>query len=203
VPADKSTITPLVRREMRRRYGLVLLEPFGLNNTYAPSLTQETARRFQLRKCSDLRRTPELRVVIDQSFLTRPDGWPGFVKQYQLNFDRPPIQVSPNLLYKALEQKEAELVIGFATAWQIQAMNLAILEDDQGYFPSYHAAPLIREDVLERYPALGDALRLLAGQIDDRTMSKLNYEVAVQKRSDADVAREFLQQKGLLRGRTP
>jgi osmoprotectant transport system permease protein len=36
VPADKSTITPLVRREMQARFGLVLLEPFGLNNTYAP-----------------------------------------------------------------------------------------------------------------------------------------------------------------------
>jgi glycine betaine/choline ABC-type transport system substrate-binding protein len=30
VPADKSTITDLVRKEMQRKHGLVLLEPFGL-----------------------------------------------------------------------------------------------------------------------------------------------------------------------------
>jgi glycine betaine/choline ABC-type transport system substrate-binding protein len=80
VPADKSTITRLVRDEMNRRYGLVLLDTFGLNNTYAPTVTQETARRYGLRKISDLQRVPQLRVVIDLSFLDRPDGWKGLVR---------------------------------------------------------------------------------------------------------------------------
>ncbi len=75
VPADKSTITALVRDEMRSRYGLVLLETFGLNNTYAPCVTQATARQHRLQKISDLRRVPQLRVVVDLSFLERPDGW--------------------------------------------------------------------------------------------------------------------------------
>jgi osmoprotectant transport system permease protein len=199
VPQDKSTITALVRDQMRKRYGLVLLEPFGLNNTYAPSVTQETARRYGLRKISDLQRTPQLRVVIDLSFLTRPDGWKGLIEKYQLRFDNAPMQVSPNLLYKALEQNEADLVIGFATDWQIQAMNLVVLDDDRGYFPSYHAAPLVREDVLKRHPALSGALHQLAGQIDDAAMRQLNYQVAVERRSVAEVAREFLRRKGIVR----
>jgi osmoprotectant transport system permease protein len=198
VPADKSAITGLVRQEVRRRFGLVLLEPFGLNNTYAPCVTRETARRYRLRKVSDLRRTPRLRVVIDLSFLTRPDGWQGMVDRYDLHFDKEPRQVSPNLLYKALEQKEADLVIGFATDWQIESLKLVVLEDDRGYFPSYHAAPLVREAVLERYPQLGGALNRLAGRIDDRAMRRMNYQVAVEKRSEEEVAREFLQQQGLL-----
>jgi osmoprotectant transport system permease protein len=199
VPQDKSTITALVREQMRKRYGLVLLEPFGLNNTYAPSVSQETAKRDQLRKISDLQRTPQLRVVIDLSFLTRPDGWKGLIDKYQLRFDKQPTQISPNLLYKALEQNEADLVIGFATDWQIQALKLVVLEDDRGYFPSYHAAPLVREDVLKRHPVLKEVLQRLAGQIDDAAMRQLNYQVAVEKRSEADVAREFLRRKGIVR----
>jgi osmoprotectant transport system permease protein len=199
VPQDKSTITAVVRAQMRKRYGLVLLEPFGLNNTYAPCVTQETARRYQLRNISDLQRTPQLRVVVDLSFLTRPDGWKGLIDKYELRFDNPPIQINPNLLYKALEQKEADVVIGFATDWQIQAQNLAVLEDDRGYFPSYHAAPLVREDVLKSFPALSDVLQRLAGQIDDQAMRQLNYQVAVEKRSETDVAREFLRRKGIVR----
>jgi osmoprotectant transport system permease protein len=198
VPANKSSITSLVREGMRRRYGLVLLEPFGLNNTYAPCVTQETSTRHALRKISDLRHTPRLQVVIDLSFLTRPDGWKGMIEKYQLHFEKPPIQVSPNLLYKALEQKEADVVIGFATDWQIAAFNLVVLEDDLDYFPNYHGAPLVREDVLKRYPAVGEALRRLAGQIDDQSMRQLNYEVAVRKRSETDVAREFLRRKGIV-----
>jgi osmoprotectant transport system permease protein len=199
VPQDKSTITAVVREEMRKRYDLVLLEPFGLNNTYAPCVTHETAKRYGLRKISDLQRTPQLRVVIDLSFLTRPDGWKGMIEKYQLRFDKAPTQVSPNLLYKALEHNETDLVIGFATDWQIQALNLVVLDDDRGYFPSYHAVPLIREDVLKRYPALSDVLNRLAGQIDDVAMRQLNYQVAVERRSETEVVREFLLRKGLVR----
>jgi osmoprotectant transport system permease protein len=198
VPADKSTITDLVRREMRLRHHLVLLEPFGLNNTYAPCVTKETARRHRLERISDLRRASELRVVIDLSFLTRPDGWKGLVDKYSLRFDRPPRQVSPNLLYEALKQKEADLVIGFATDWQIQAFDLVVLQDDLGYFPNYHAAPLVREDVLQRHPQIDPALHLLAGKIDDKTMRQLNYQVAVEKKSEAEVASEFLRSHALV-----
>jgi osmoprotectant transport system substrate-binding protein/osmoprotectant transport system permease protein len=198
VPQDKSTITAVVRAEMRKRYDLVLLEPFGLNNTYAPCVTQETAKRYGLRKISDLQRTPQLRVVIDLSFLTRPDGWKGMLEKYHLRFDHAPAQISPNLLYKALEHNEADLVIGFATDWQIQALNLVVLEDDRGYFPSYHAAPLVRGDVLKRFPALTHELNRLAGQIDDAAMRQLNYQVAVQRRSEAEVVREFLLRKGIV-----
>ena len=198
VPEDKASITSLVREGIHRRYPLVLLKPFGLNNTYAPSVTQETARRYQLRKISDLQRVPQLAVVIDLSFLTRPDGWKGLLEKYELHFEKPPRQVTPNLLYRALEQKETDLVIGFATDWQIKWLNLVVLADDRGYFPSNHAAPLVREAVLLRHPQIGALLDALGGQLDDENMRKLNYEVAVNKRSEAEVAREFLRRKGLV-----
>jgi glycine betaine/choline ABC-type transport system substrate-binding protein len=198
VPPDRSQITPLVREEMRRRYGLVLLQPFGLDNTYAPSVTQETADRFHLHKISDLQRTPRLRVVVDTSFLTRPDGWSGLIKTYDLRFDIPPKQINPNLLYEAMKQHEADLVIGFATDWQIEALNLVVLADDRGYFPQYHAAPLAREDLLRRHPQIGPQLEKLGGQLDDQQMRRLNYEVSVVKRSEVAVAREFLVRKGII-----
>ncbi len=195
-PADKSAITDLVRREIARRHGLVLMETFGLNNTYAPCVTEETAKRYRLQKISDLRRVPQMRVVIDLSFKTRPDGWQGLVEKYELRFDQPPIQVNPNLLYKALEQKEADVVIGFATDWQIEKLHLVVLEDDRGYFPNYHGAPLVREAVLRDHPEIATALNLLGGKIDDAAMRRLNYQVAVERRSELEVAREFLQVLG-------
>ena len=198
VPADRTTITALVRREMQRRFGLVVLDEFGLNNTYALCVTRATADRYALRKISDLGRTPKLRLVVDFSFLTRPDGWQGLVGKYDLHFDKPPQQVSPNLLYRALEQNEADLVVGFATDWQIQSLDLVVLEDDRSYFPSYHAAPLVREEVLKRHPEVAEVLNRLAGRIDDRAMRRMNYQVAVEKRSEAEVARAFLLDQGLL-----
>ena len=80
-------------------------------------------------------------------------------------------------------------MIGFATDWQIRVLNLVVLEDDRGYFPSYHAAPLVREECSKRHPEVAAALHQLAGRIDDRTMRRLNYQVAVEKRSEAEVTR--------------
>jgi glycine betaine/choline ABC-type transport system substrate-binding protein len=201
VPEDRSIITSLVRREMQRRYGLALLQPFGLNNVYVPCVTQETSQRFGLHKISDLKRVPKFRVVIDQSFMVRPDGWKGLVEKYDLHFENPPTQVGPDFMYRAIEADKTDVVIGFATDWQIEALKLVTLDDDRGYFPSYHAAPLVRDDVLKRHPQVQAALDRLAGKIDDATMRRLNYAVAQEKRSEVDVAREFLRSKGILEER--
>jgi glycine betaine/choline ABC-type transport system substrate-binding protein len=106
--------------------------------------------------------------------------------------------VGPDLLYKALEHKEADVVIGFATDWQIQALKLVVLEDDGGYFPSYHAAPVVRAAVLRRHPVIAAALNRLGGRIDDQAMREMNYQVAVERRSEAEVAGAFLRRIGIL-----
>jgi osmoprotectant transport system permease protein len=198
VPADKSTITPLVRKEMPERFHLVFLEPFGLNNVYAPCTTRAISEKFGLRTISDLRRVPELRVVVDLEFTKRPDGWEGLVQTYDLHFRDRPTQLDPNLLYRPLETGKADVVIGFATDWQIAALDLVVLRDDRGYFPTYHAAPLVREAVLKQHPEIATVLNRLQGQIDDAAMRRLNYAVAVEHRPEMEVAREFLRERGLL-----
>ena len=103
-----------------------------------------------------------------------------------------------DLLYKALETGSADLVIGFATDWQIQSLNLVVLDDDREYFPNYHGAPLVREDFLKRHPEVADVLNRLAGRIGDEAMRRLNYQVAVEHRIETEVAREFLRKQGLV-----
>lgn len=80
------------------------------------------------------------------------------------------------------------------------ALDLVVLEDDRGYFPSHHGAPLVRASVLKRHPEIRGALEDLGGKIDDAAMRQLNYRVAVEKRSEAEVATEFLERHGLLTG---
>ena len=41
-------------------------------------------------------------------------------------------------------------------------------------------------------------LDLLAGLVDDATMQRLNFDVDEKKRRPSDVAREFLEGRGLL-----
>jgi osmoprotectant transport system permease protein len=198
VPSDRSTITALVREEVRRRHHLLLLETFGLNNTYAICAPKPLARKYQLQKISDLRRTPGLRMAVDLDFPDRDDGWVGLVRTYGLKLP-PPKALSPDLRYRALDTGDVDLVCGFATDWEIAFYDLVVLEDDRHYFPSYHGAPLVRADFLQKYPQVRAVLNRLHNRIDDDTMRRLNYQVARERRPEAEVAREFLLKQGLLR----
>ncbi len=197
VPEDRATITELVRKEMLRRHGLVLLETFGLNNTYVFCTTRQLAKKYDLRTIGDLRRLPDPRIGVDLSFRDRPDGWQGLVKTYKLDLPRPQL-LSPDLRYKALESGDVKVVLGFGTDWEIAFYKLAVLDDDRHYFPSYHGAPLVRADVLRRHPEIGKVLNRLHNRIDDDTMRRLNSQVARERRSETAVAREFLVKQGLL-----
>jgi osmoprotectant transport system permease protein len=197
VPRDKSTITDLVRREMRVRRHMVVLEPFGLNNTYALCLKKSVAKKYQLKTIGDLQRAPELRIVVDLDFFDRPDGWQGMVKLYGLKLPQPRF-VDLSLRYKVLVEDKADVALGYATDWEIDAFDLVLLADDKQYFPNYHAVPVLRENVWRRHPEIARVLDRLKGQIDDETMRRLSKKVARDKRPEAEVAREFLTERGLL-----
>ena len=76
--------------------------------------------------------------------------------------------------------------------------NLKILEDDKNFFPPYYAAPIIRNKTLEKHPELEGVLNLLAGLIDDEAMTQLNYQIDVENKEVADVAKAFLKSKALI-----
>ena len=84
-----------------------------------------------------------------------------------------------------------------ADAPQWKHLDLAVLEDDNHYFPPYEAVPVVREQTLAEHPEIGQALNGLADQISDAEMRELNYEVDGKKRDVKQVVGEFLRSKGL------
>jgi glycine betaine/choline ABC-type transport system substrate-binding protein len=91
-----------------------------------------------------------------------------------------------------------DVICAFATDGRIATYNLMPLKDDRNFFPPYHAAPVIREEILKTYPKLGDVLSLSGGLIDNATMQCLNFEVDGKKRKTAEVVEEFLKAKEIL-----
>ena len=76
--------------------------------------------------------------------------------------------------------------------------DLRVLEDDKGYFPPYHALPLVRTEILKQYPELEEVLLQLAGKIDETTMQKMNAKVDNEGMMVETVAKEFLQEAGFI-----
>src|SRR5947209_17884034 len=97
-----------------------------------------------------------------------------------------------------LMDHQIKYVIVIAIDGLITSLDLFVLEVDRYYFPPYEAVPVIRVETLNRHPEVAQALAQLAGKISDQEMQPLNYAVDGQHRDVKEVAREFLQKKGLL-----
>ena len=188
-----------VRDEYARRFNLTVGEPLGFNNTFAIVVRGEDARRLNLRTISDAARfAPQWRAGFGYEFMERPDGFQGLAQTYALKFGSPPRIMDLGLLYRALLEKQVDLVAGNSTDGLIAALDLTMLEDDKSYFPPYEAVPIVRAETLERHPAIRAALAELAGRLSDAQMRQMNYAVDGEHRDVKDVAREFLQRNGLL-----
>jgi osmoprotectant transport system substrate-binding protein len=104
-----------------------------------------------------------------------------------------------SLTYRALAEKQVDLIAGNSTDGLISRYGLVQLEDDRHYFPPYDAVPVVRQSVLEKYPELRGALKQLGGILSVEEMRKLNYAVDGQQRRPKDIVSEFLAQKGFVR----
>lgn len=197
---DPARALALVREGLGPQ-GIDVLDPLGFENTFAILVRRDDAARLDLAKLSDLKaRGRGLRPGFGTEFMNRPDGYPGLVEAYQLAFDRAPVEMDLNLLYRALADGSIDLAAGNSTDGRIDSYKLAVLDDDRRYFPPYEAVPLARSATLRRYPAVGEALAKLAGRLDAPTMRRLNQRIDGEGRDPAEVAREFLTSAGLLPG---
>jgi osmoprotectant transport system permease protein len=188
----------LVDRLYRERFATRWLKPFGFNNTYAITVRGTDAGRYGWRCISDLRKAaPNLTAGFTAEFAERRDGYPGLQQAYGFQFGRVR-DLEPSLMYEAIEKGEVDVICAFATDGRIAAYDLRPLEDDRNFFPPYHAAPLISEEVLFAHPELEDVLGLLGGHLDNATMQRLNYEVDANNRRPAEVAGAFLKALDLL-----
>ena len=198
IEADPAAVFQKVQTEYRRRFDLDVLPSLGFNNTFAIVVRGEDARRLHLTSLTDAAPyTRGWRAGFGYEFMERPDGYPGLARAYGLQFSAQPRILDLGLLYRALLDRQVDLVAGNSTDGLIAARDLVILADDRHYFPPYEAVPIVREDTLARHPEVRVAISELAGKISDMQMQKMNYAVAGEGRDTSEVAREFLHSHGL------
>ncbi|CAL28838.1 osmoprotectant ABC transporter substrate-binding protein [Staphylococcus carnosus] len=166
---------------------------YGFDNTYAFMVTKETAEKYHLETVSDLKKhEKDLRLGVDSSWLNRKgDGYPGFKKEYGIDFDTVrPMQIG--LVYDALNNKKLDVALGYSTDGRIAAYGLKVLKDDKHFFPPYDASPVATDAVLKKHPEINKVLDKLAGKISTKDMQQLNYEADGKGKEPAVVAEEFL-----------
>ncbi len=139
-----------MRDELGKK-GIFMSERLGFNNTYALGMKDSVAEKMQIQKISDLVDHPKLKLGFSDEFMERKDGWLRLAEKYHL----PHTSVRTmdhNLAYRGLEHDAIQLTDLYTTDAEIEFYKLRLLEDDKGFFPTYYAVMLVREDLKTKFP---------------------------------------------------
>lgn len=178
--------------------GLTWTGLYGFSNTYGLAVRQETADEYGLSTYSDLAAaSPQLVFGGNPDYIELETGYPRLCAAYGMQF-KDTMQMEIALKYEALKNKEVDVINAFTTDAQLAANQLVLLTDDSGFFETFEAGTIVRKDTLEEYPELKGILEKLNGMISGEEMQQMNYEVEVNGKEDREVARQFLEGKGLL-----
>ena len=204
VITDPQECYDFVKKADLERNGLVWLPKIPFNNTYCLMMRKDDAEKKGIKTLSDLSayvkaHKDEINFGTNEEFYARPDGYKPLQKKYDFQFSRSNIKkMTPGLLYKALQDGDVDVAMGFATDGRIKGMGLLVLEDDQNYFPVYNPAPVVKKETAEKYPELETIFLPLAEKLDTAAMTEMNYQVDSEHKSVEDVAKTWLKSVGLL-----
>jgi osmoprotectant transport system substrate-binding protein len=193
--SDPRKVYATVKREFERRFGLTWLAPAPMNDSQALATTQVIASRYHLQTLSQASvLAPQLRLATIHEFLSRADALPGLQRVYG-GFKFKEVRVYEiGLKYEALLNGQADIATAFTTDGAIGANNLVVLKDDRHLWPPYNVAPVVRQDVLTRYPRTAPILNATSAFITDAVAQQMNYAVEHDKADPADVAARFLRE---------
>jgi osmoprotectant transport system substrate-binding protein len=191
-------------KEADYKKGLIWLDKVSFNNTYTLMMREEMAEELGIGSISDLslfiNQHPDRIILgVNAEFWERPDGFKPLMKLYGFKIPYDKVKkMDSGLVYQALKEKLVDVSMGFATDGRIAAFGFVNLKDDKSYFPIYNPAPVIRTEVLEKYPEIDDILRPIAENLTTVEMQKLNAEVDIEHKEINEAAREWLKKKGLI-----
>ena len=196
---SSESVLKRVRKGYEEKFDVTWLEPLGFENTY--TLAYSKGQPYDAQTYSDLVEASKSEDIVfgaPHAFYERPgDGYDAMLKEYPFEFSETE-SLDPNVMYEAVKQGDVDVITAFTTDGRIERFDLAITEDDKGFFPKYDAAPLVRKETLETYPELEGVLNELAGKISLEDMQKMNARVDIDGEKPEDVAHDFLIEKGML-----
>ncbi len=188
---------------------IVWLEPANANNTWAIAVRKDLANASQLRSMDDLGRYiakgGTFKLAASAEFMERTDAMPAFQAAYgfKLRADQALVLAGGDTAatIKAAAEKTSGVnaAMAYGTDGPLAALGLLVMEDPKGVQPVYAPAPLVREEVLKRHPAIATILAPIFKSLDRSTLQMLNARIQLEGQDPRKVASGYLQSKGFLK----
>ncbi|WP_238654414.1 ABC transporter substrate-binding protein [Rothia uropygialis] len=179
--------------------GLQVLDPSPAEDKDALVVTQEVARKYNLKSLEDLGKVcSSLKLAGPPEFQERAYGLPGLKAKYGCV----PAKFSPindsggPLTVKALTDDQVQVADIFTTTPAIEKNDFVVLQDPKNNFLAQQAIPLVRKDQVPE--AAQAVLNKVSKTLTTEDLIHLNDRVSGdEKASTVQAAKDWVSEKGL------
>ncbi|MFJ4381602.1 ABC transporter substrate-binding protein [Streptomyces albidoflavus] len=195
---DLATTMKALRRLAAPR-GLTVLDPGKAVDQNAFAVTREFAAEHSLRTLSDLGASGlPVRLAAGDECVSRPYCRPGLEKTYGIDVTAvDPKGVGTTQAKRAVQSGQDQMVLTTTTDATLDAFGLVLLEDDKKLQNADAVVPIVNR-ARAGSERVARALDALAPVLTTADLAGLNRQVDSWRRLPEDVARAYLEEKGLL-----
>jgi osmoprotectant transport system substrate-binding protein len=175
---------------------LTVLTPSTAEDKDVIVCNKQTTDKYGFKTLSDLAaKSSEITLGGPPEFATRsPFGIPGLKQLYNATFKSfVPLEIGPPLI-DALKSNAVNCGNLFSTMSGITTNNFTALDDDKTIVPNEAVLPLINKAKAD--PAVTAALDGVNAKLNTDGLKAMMVEIEVDKKAEADVAKEWLSQNG-------
>lgn len=177
--------------------GLTLLDPSEAASQNAYFVTEEYSQSNDVTKLSDLE-GESVTLAAAPDCKGRADCLAGLTDVYGIDAKLLPLGYASPQTYKSVIDGESQLGQTGTLDGTLDDQGLVLLEDDRGIQPAQNLVPAVSTEFLDEHADVEEPLNELMAALDNETLGELIARVSVDREKAEDVAREFLEEEGLV-----
>jgi osmoprotectant transport system substrate-binding protein len=199
IPSDPQKAYEVAKSKFASQ-GITELPPTPFTDSNEVAVLPKTAQKYGLKNISDLSKVAsKLTLYGTPECRTRLDCLAGLEKVYGLKFKKF-VPVSADQRHTVLQDGRADVSIVFTTDPQIKRDHEVLLHDDKGMFPPYQSTLLLKDATAQKAGSdLAKVVDMLQKPLTDDAMQELDARVDLDKKTPAEVAKEYLSETGLVK----
>lgn len=192
----------------KEKNNIIWLKPASANNTWAIAIRKDLSEKENIKNLEDfaeyVNKDSNVKLAGSEEFVNRQDALPSFEKAYGFKLNKNQLLIVSGGNTSQTEKAAAEgtdgvnLAMAYGTDGALAALGLIVLEDTKGVQPVYEPAPIVRDEIYNKFPEIEDILNPIFQSLDLETLQKLNSKIAVEGQDASKVAKEYLESEGFL-----
>ncbi|WP_190083973.1 ABC transporter substrate-binding protein [Streptomyces longisporoflavus] len=187
-------------KKLAEPQGLKVLEVGEAVDQNAFAVSKEYAKEHKLKTLSDLGKSGEkVKIAASDECESRPFCAPGLKKTYGIDVAGiDPKGVGTTQSKQAVKNGTDQVVLTTTTDATLDSFGLVALEDDKKLQNADNILPVVNaKDAGGK--EIADALGKLTKALTTEDLAELDRKVDVERQKEADVAREYLESKGMIK----